>query len=184
MKRHYYISDNLTDLKNLEDELQSRGLSSAQFHVLSDKDAEVEQHDLHDVQSLMKKDVVHSTERGALIGLLGAAIVLAGAYYAGFTAVVGWVPFVFLAIIVLGFCAWEGGLFGIQVPNNNFTRFRDALRSGKHVFFVDVESSQENMLAEIVSAHPTLEVAGMGTSTPRWLISFQQKWKQFIETMP
>ncbi|RFQ09501.1 magnesium transporter, partial [Pseudomonas sp. ATCC 13867] len=36
MNRHYYISDNLDDLDEVEHELQESGISMEQMHVLSD----------------------------------------------------------------------------------------------------------------------------------------------------
>ena len=92
MQRHYYISDNLDELERVEQELEAQGISTEQIHVLSEQDAEVEQHHhLHDVPSFMKQDVVHSGEIGALVGLVLAAAVLLGAYWLGWTAsAAGW----------------------------------------------------------------------------------------------
>jgi hypothetical protein len=36
-------------------------------------------------------------------------------------------PFIFLAIIALGFSTWEGGFYGIQSPNFHFSKFEDVL---------------------------------------------------------
>ena len=51
MNRHYYISDNLDELERVEQELEAQGISTEQIHVLSERDAEVEHHQLHDVPS-------------------------------------------------------------------------------------------------------------------------------------
>ena len=51
MNRHYYISDNLNDLEKVETELEASGIDTEQIHVLSERDAEVERHHLHDVSS-------------------------------------------------------------------------------------------------------------------------------------
>ena len=184
MKRHYYISDNLDDLEVLEGELEANGISTPQIHVLSEHDADVENHHLNEVEAVLKKDVVHSMEVGSIIGLLGAASVLLVAYFTGVTAVAGWVPFIFLAIVVLGFCTWEGGLFGIQEPNEQFRRFGDVLKQGKHVFFVDTHADQEATLERIVSNHPQLEMAGMGKAAPGWFVGAQNNWRKFTDTMP
>ena len=94
MNRHYYISDNLDELETIESELQASGINTEQIHVLSDQDAEVERHQLHDVNSLMKKDLVHSGGLGGLVGLGLAAMVLAIAYLSGWAeTAVGWMPF-------------------------------------------------------------------------------------------
>lgn len=184
MKRHYYISDNLDDLEAVEHELEDNGVSTPQIHVLSENDAGVEQHHLHEVEAVLKKDVVHGTEIGAVIGVVAAALVLAVAYFSGWTETVTWVPFIFLAVVLLGFCTWEGGLFGIQVPHTDFRRFEDTLHEGKHIFFVDVEEMQEPVLERVIGAHPKLHLAGVGDSTPGWVVGVQQKWRSFIDTMP
>ena len=186
MLRHYFISDNLDDLEVFEKQLENAGVSTPQIHVLSRNDTEVAHHHLHDVNSFMKKDVVHSATCGAVVGLLAFALVLAVAHYAGWTeSAAGWVPFVFLAIIVLGFCTWEGGLFGIQTPNHHFRQFEKVLRAGKHIFFVDTEPGQEALLEKLTRSHPQVELAGTGTSTPHWFIEWQKRVPRFFkETWP
>ena len=177
MLRHYFISDSLDDLELFEEQLEAGGVSSSQIHVLSRADAEVEHHHhLHEVQSFMKNDIVHSTIRGAVVGLCAFVLVLAIAYFAGWTqSAVGWMPFIFLAVVMLGFCTWEGGLRGIQEPNHDFARFEQALRDGKHIFFMDLEPQQEPILEEVLKSHPQVELAGTGSSAPHWLIALQQK---------
>jgi hypothetical protein len=177
MLRHYFISDSLDDLEVFEEQLEAAGVSSSQIHVLSRADAEVEHHHhLHEVQSFMKNDIVHSTIRGAVVGLCAFVLVLAIAYFAGWTeSAVGWMPFIFLAVVMLGFCTWEGGLRGIQEPNHDFARFEQALRDGKHIFFMDLEPQQEPILEEVLKSHPQVELAGTGSSAPHWLIALQQK---------
>jgi hypothetical protein len=91
MNRHYYISNNLDDLEAVENELEASGINSEQIHVLSQHVADVEQHHLHEINSLMEQDVVHSGEIGAVIGVPLAALVLGGAYWLGWTeSAAGW----------------------------------------------------------------------------------------------
>ena len=177
MQRHYFISNSLDDLEVFEEQLEAAGVSTPQIHVLSRNDAEVEHHHhLHEVQSFMKNDIIHLTMRGAFVGICAFVLILLFAYFAGWTtSAAGWMPVIFLAVIVLGFCTWEGGLLGIQKPNHNFARFEKALSEGKHIFFVDLEPKQEAILERIVKSHPTAEMAGTGLSTRHWLITLQQK---------
>ena len=136
MLRHYYISDDLNDLQAVETELKAKGVSTPQIHVLSENDAEVEKHHLHAIEAVLKQDVVHSTTVGAVIGLVAAISLLVVTYLVDWhTTAAGWLPFGFLAVIVLGFCTWEGGLIGIQIPNHQFKRFQKLLKQGKHIFF-------------------------------------------------
>ena len=185
MKRHYYISDDLDDLDHIEEELEREGVATPQMHVLSRDDAGVAMHEhLHPVEAVLKKNVVKGTEVGAVIGVIGACIVLTVSYYSGVTETVGWVPFGFLAVVVLGFCTWEGGLFGIQEPHADFKRFEADLDAGRHVFFVDVDDTQEAALARIVTAHPRLKNAGEGAATPKVVVEAQKKFHDTMQTLP
>ena len=185
MKRHYYISDDLDELERVEMELEAQGISTPQIHVLSLADAEVARHkNLHPVESVLKKDVVHGTNLGALVGVVAAIVVLAAAYIAGWPETVTWVPFVFLSIVVLGFCTWEGGLIGIQEPHHDFKRFNNALKRGKHVFFVDIAPEQENILNKVMPAHSSVRPAGEGSATPGFVVRGREKWDEFVEVMP
>ena len=184
MKRHFYISEDLDDLEIIEQQLQDAGITTPQFHILSENDTEVESHRLHEVEAVLKKDVVHGTEWGAVVGVIGAALILGLAWLSGLTETVTWVPAIFLAIVVLGFCTWEGGLIGIQEPHVDFRRFQQDLQDGKHILFVDVDKGQEGKLRQVVQTHPKLQPAGEGKSTPRWVISAQNLFSRFMQTAP
>jgi hypothetical protein len=185
MQRHYYVSKDLNDLEAVERELEQSGLSTPQIHVLSENDAEVEKHHLHAIESVLKKDVVHSTQLGAAVGIVAAALVLAVAYIMQWhTTAAGWLPFGFLAVIILGFCTWEGGLVGIQIPNYQFKRFQALLNEGNHVFFVDVEDSQFITLGEVVIRHESLTYAGTGEATPAWVVKGQDTFNRAMKALP
>ena len=184
MKRHYYISDDLDDLEVVESDLESAGVTTPQIHVLSEDDAGLDEHHLHKVEAVLKKDVVHGTELGALVGVVAAAAVLAIAYFSGLTETYTWVPAIFLAVILLGFCTWEGGLIGIQEPHVDFKRFQDDLKAGRHVLFVDVDAEQEETLRSIVDQHPRLTPAGEGAATPKVVVKAQEKFSDFMKVAP
>ncbi len=185
MKRHFYLSSDLDDLDHVEEELERAGVGTPQIHVLSFDDAGVAMRPhLHPVEAVLKQDVVRGTEIGAVVGVIGAALVLAVSYYSGVTQTVGWVPFLFLAVVVLGFCTWEGGLFGIQEPHHDFVRFQEDLTAGKHVFFVDIDDEQEAALAKIVNDHPGLHPAGEGEATPKVVVEAQKKFQSAMQTLP
>ena len=184
MKRHYYISNDLDDLEIVERDLEAAGVSTPQIHVLSEDDAGLDEHHLHKVEAVLKKDVVHGTELGAVVGVVAAAAVLAIAYYSGLTETYTWVPAIFLSVILLGFCTWEGGLIGIQEPHVDFKRFEDDLKAGRHVLFVDVDPDQEEILQRIVGQHPKLTLAGEGSATPKVVVMAQEKFSDFMKVAP
>lgn len=185
MLRHYYIVDNLDELEEVEHELESEGITEPQIHILSQNDSEVEKHHLHEVESVLKQDVVHSTEIGAIIGVICATITLIVPYLMGWTnSAAGWIPFILLSVVILGFCTWEGGLIGIQTPNVNFVRFHELLNKGKHILFVDVAPDQELAIAMVMKKHGDIEAAGYGSATPEWVVRSQDNFKRFMKWMP
>ena len=185
MLRHYYVSDDLDDLELVEVELEASGVTTPHIHILSDDEAGLQQHNLHSVESVLKKDVVHSTEIGAIIGIMGFVAVLGIAYIMKWHETgAGWMPFVFLSVVVLGFCTWVGGFIGIQEPNYQFKRFQHVIDEGKHVLFVDVEPDQESVLQGVIGHHPKLRLAGTGESTPSFVVAAQDKFHTFMKVMP
>lgn len=184
MKRKYFISDDLADLELVERDLENAGLSTPQIHVLSEDDAGLQNHHLHEVEAVLKKDVVHGTELGAIVGVIAAFLIIGSAWITGFSETYTWVPAIFLAVIALGFCTWEGGFIGIHKPHADFERFQGALHAGKHVLFVDITPEQDAILQRVSQAHPKLEAVGEGSATPGWVVGAQKQWDKFIETAP
>ncbi|NOQ87839.1 MAG: NAD/FAD-utilizing enzyme [Gammaproteobacteria bacterium] len=183
MKRHYFISDDLDDLDRIEDELERRGIHKPQIHVLSKDDTAVENHShLHNIEAVFKQDVVHGTLTGALFGLLAASSVIIVAYLARLPEIYSWMPFYFLAVVLFGFITWSGGFYGIQTPHKDFRRFQNDLNNGKHVFIVDAEPSQEDILKQMTNEHPHLRDAGTGKATPRWIIMGQKNFRDITST--
>ncbi len=165
MVKHYYISNNLDELERVEKELESVGIKESQIHVLSDSAADVENHHLHLVNSVFQRDLIHSGEIGAIVGAFGALFVLSLAYFMGWTTgPIGWIPFVFFALIIFGFCTWEGGLIGIQKTNINYAPFQKALQEGKHVLLIDSNKQQHSAVKEVIDAHPHIHAVGVSNS--------------------
>lgn len=187
MRRHYFMSRDLDDLERFEVELERQGISTEQIHCLTIDDTSAgNRRNLNDVAALMKKDWVRAGTYGLVLGLVVAFVVLMVAYLGGWTKTpAGWVPFIFLAIIALGFFTWEGGLWGIQTPNVRFKQFEEELRAGRHVFFVDVSADEDSIVADTAKSYPKVQAAGMGTANPRWFVIGNLRLKRFFgETMP
>jgi|SRR6056297_3615117 len=184
MKRHYFIGENLEDLETVQHELQEQGITLPQIHVLTNSDAELEKHHLHPVAEVMKSDVVNSGLWGLAIGVGGALLVIAVTFAMGWAETVGWTPFIFLAIVIFGFCAWEGGFLGFQEKNRRFKRFEDTIRNNRHVLLVDIEDDQEHALDDVVGRHPHLAPAGEGEPAPGWVIVGENQLRELIRRGP
>jgi len=187
LKRHFYVSDDLDALERLEEELERMDIVTPQIHWLTLDDASAAEHvHLHQVSSLMKTNVVHSTLVGAGVGIALAVAVLVAANLFGWTdTMAGQIPFIFLAIILLGFFTWQGGLWGIENPNTRFRDFEEALREGKHVFFVDLEPGRGKIVRRLARKHPEIQPAGNGAGAPHWIVLWQHRLKRFLtESFP
>jgi hypothetical protein len=177
LNRSYFIGPSLDDLELFEEQLEDAGISTPQIHVLSLDDKSLSDHPhLHEVQSLMKQDIVHKSILGALVGIgLASSMLMMAFSFELVSASAGWMPFVFLSVVILGFSTWLGGFIGIQTPNYKLARFEKILTEGKHVFFVDLELGQSKILERILKLHPNLERAGTEDGPPYWLVSLQCK---------
>jgi len=187
LTRYFFISDRLDALENFEQDLENAGIVVPQMHLLTlDDSGAAAHHDLHEITSFMKRDIVRSTLIGAVMGVCAALLVLVVSYLAGWTASeAGWIPFIFLAIAMLGFFTWQGGLWGIQAPNARFEAFDQALKDGRHVFFVDLEPGYGKRLKTIAAKHNAVETAGVDRGAPTWIVFSQYHLKRFFtETFP
>ncbi len=185
MKRYYYICDDLDEFQAMEEELEAKGISRAQIHVISNDDEELERRNLNQVYSWFKTDVMHSTYVGVVVGAIFAAIVIAIAWFFGLREHIGWAPFIFAALVILGFSTWEAGFIGTQIPNTHFRRFQEALDNGEHVLQVDCTPADEVIMQEVVARHrQKIKAAGSENSFDQWAIVSAKKFRQFIKWAP
>ena len=184
MKRHFYISDDLDDLEDVEVELEQRGISKPHIYILSFDDCAVAVHGrLQEVEVVLRMNVVSGTKMDSMIGVCSAFSVLFIGYFLGWAQGIIWLPFVFLSIITLGFCTQEGGFIGIQ-KNKRFAHFDETLKNGQHVFLVDIEPEREQLLTQIMSVHPALKFAEDGPSVLHWYICLQEILQRFFRLNP
>ncbi|WP_075187590.1 hypothetical protein [Teredinibacter haidensis] len=184
MRRYYFLSNDLADIQRAEHDLYSAGYSFHQVHVLSGQDAELEKRHVHEVNPFAKLDILHSSLLGASIGVFLAAAVLLVGFVVRTETVVGWLPFVFLSIVVFIFSAWEGGFYGIQTGSAEFQRFKTLLAKGYHVLMVDCRKEDKVAMDSILAYHESLTDTGSGVARPSWLIASQKGFDAFVKSMP
>lgn len=184
MNRYYYINDDLDILEKLHNDLQARGVDSERIHLLSDQDAQVSTRHMNEVEPLAKKDMVRAGLVGALVGVVLAFIILVVALVAGLMDTVWAVPILFLAVVILGFCVWEGGLIGAHHPHPEVKRFQEHLANGQHVLFVDVEEREMASMSEAVAAYPQVKPAGTGKSEPGIFVRLRRSYHDLIHSLP
>ena len=179
MKRFYYTGESLDELEHIGRDLELCGIPRSQIYLLSDDDVGLDNHDVNRVASFLKTDVIHSGEIGALLGLAIAAAILLVTHLSGIAAQVGWVPFVFLAIVSFGFTTWEAGFIGIQRPNIHFIRFQEALAQGRHVLFVETRVQDKKKLKIVLNGYPNVKRAGSERTHTGLLMLILRNYEKF-----
>lgn len=182
MKRYYYVSDDLNDLAAVEHDLEQSGVNPLQMHLVSDAEAEAERLGLHQVASVFKRDILYSMFTGFVIGFAISMMLLVIAYILGMNSEQNWLLMVAICFMLTGFCTWEGGLFGIQVPNRHYRKFAQALGQGRHLFFVDIVQPQKRILDETVVKHQHLKPIGRGAGEWAWWLSLRSAAYQFVRS--
>lgn len=184
MRRYFYLSESLDELEDIESKLESEGIATPQIHVISHDDSGLDNHKLHQVHQWFQTDVIPYTVRGLLIGLVFAVLVISACYAFGLHGAIGRIPFLFLSIVLLGFCTWEAGFIGTQLPNRYLKRFNAALDGGSHLLMVDVDDKSEPTLKEVVGQFPSLKSAGIGGGQSKWALFTKKKARDYLEWAP
>ena len=184
MKRYFYVSNELDDLQNVENALEESGISRAQIHVLSNDDAGVKERNLNQVYSWFKTDVISTTYKGLIVGLILAVVVIFFSNSLGAVDSIGWAPFIMLAIVCVGFCTWEGGLIGSHLPSSRFKNFQRSLEEGKHILMVDAEAKDIDFIDSVVAKNPGMKAAGADVTKDQWTVVTERRLRQFASWGP
>lgn len=184
MKRYYFVTDDLDDLAAVEDDLKAYGISPLQMHLLSDADAELQRRGMENTESLWRNNIFRSMRNGFLTGMVLAAILMAGGWLAGLESSVSWAILSVVSAIIWGFCTWEAGFKGFQQPHDQYGRFLQYVKSGKHLFFVDVNEPQREAVNAVLKTHRHLEPMGTEEGESRWAFEMRSGWNRFIKSAP
>lgn len=160
MKRLYFVAKSLDNVETMENSLVDEGVGSSDLHLLSNDHDGAERRHLHEVPSIIQSNLVNSSVNGFLIGLALSSVVMLLTYFYGWHTDATWVPFIFLAILILGFSCWEGGLWGIQHRKPEFSTFDDVLDSGSHVLLIDAEDADSDKIRSICLNNDGVVYAG------------------------
>ena len=178
VKRYYFISDDMDALGRIEAVLRNHGIIKSQIHVLSKELTSARSRDqFHNIAPVLKQEIAHDMLINTLFGALAAVLILAVGYITRLPDSYSWTPFYLLAITIFGLVSWSVGLYGFQVPDKAFLRLQKDLDDGKHIFIVDVESSQEQIIRQMEYENPYLIDAGIGSVIHRWISMGQKNFK-------
>lgn len=158
MRRIYYLLDDINEAHLISDTLHNNGIEDWQFHVLAKDDAELHRHHLHEANIFQKSDLIHSGERGALIGLA------AGFYLAMFVSPWSAVSILFLLYGLLALTAVGlvfGTVWGNFHENYRILRFHNDIESGRLLVMLDAKNDQHALVKHLLKHEfPQLKSSG------------------------
>lgn len=164
MKQLYCIADDLQTTKQIAKDLQAVGIGPSHFHVWSHNDAGLVKHNIHSINPVQQRDIIHSGEQGAILGFLGGLILLVGLLlFNPFETRIG-LGIAFAAmVLVTMFGAWVGGFVGINHDNYKIAQFREKIDSGKYLLIVTVQVNRIREVMDILEAYrESADIEGMG----------------------
>ncbi|MBU2712638.1 hypothetical protein [Zooshikella harenae] len=163
MKRLYYLADEIDEVERISEDLHEEGITDWRFHVLSQDDAGLYNHQLHAATPLQRCDLIHRGEQGALIGFLLGSIAGYATLQLNPTGTdVHWMTFLIVIVLFTMFGTWVGGLAGLSHENYKISQFHDALDNGKYLIMVDARRHEEpKVRATMNRYHPEANYVGM-----------------------
>jgi hypothetical protein len=139
-----YLMDKLETAEAVVSSLKEMNIGYDGYRLVS-KDADgIRRHHLHSATPLDQTDILHSGERGALIGGgLGMVFALGLVLSQPFGVPVGWAGFLFATAIIGSFGAWTGGLVGLSHENYKLKPFHRAIEQGKYLMMIGLRDREK-----------------------------------------
>lgn len=139
MRTLYYLINTLDAAAAMAETLKSLNIDADGYYIVSrDRDG-LRRHNLHDASVMDETDLVHSGERGALVGgLCGLLFALWMAVMKPLGLAMTFWTFLFVAALVACFGAWVGGMAGISRESYKLMPFHDAIAQGKYLMVITV----------------------------------------------
>jgi hypothetical protein len=156
MTNAYFLSSDLDELEQTQIELCKHGLSDADIKVWSEESADVEHHHLHNLDDISKTNVVSAMSKGAVVGFVASSLIIVCSLLLGLDQSVYFVPMVFLAVMVFGFCIWEAGLIGAHNINQKFPHLKSKLKAKQHILILSFSPSQKVAIETVLRNHPRI----------------------------
>lgn len=152
-----YLMRRLDTAEAMVATLQEMNIGHEAYRVISKDEDGIRRHHLHDGTLVDRTDVVHSGERGALMGGgigLVFAVLLVLSQPLGMP--VGWTGFMVATLIVGFFGAWVGGMVGLSHENYKLKPFHDALEQGQYLMTIGVRDiiKAEAVRQAMMMRHP------------------------------
>ncbi len=152
-----YLMRKLDTVEAMVASLQEMNIGHDAYRVISKDEDGIRRHHLHDGTLVDRTDVVHSGERGALMGgLVGLAFALLLALTDPLGVPLGWTGFLVVIALIGFFGAWVGGMVGLSHENYKLAPFHKALQQGQYLMTIGVRDiiKAESVRQTMMLRHP------------------------------
>jgi hypothetical protein len=154
MQHHYLVSNDISELEKIHDELVQKGIDHHHMHLWSNTvDANKEHTKIIPLNDFLKTDIIHSTLIGAAFGFVVSGLLVASSYYIGHHDVLGLFPYICAALVCLGLFTWEGGLWGIQETNHRVKKYKSIIKKAKYMLILDYKEQEYSILKKTEEEH-------------------------------
>jgi hypothetical protein len=134
-----YLTDRLETAEAMVGGLKDLNIGDEAYRIVSKDTDGVRRHHLHDAGVLEQTDLLHSGERGALIGgALGLAFALSMVFVQPFGVPLSFGAFLATLALFGFFGAWTGGMVGVSHDNYKLAPFHAAIEEGKYLMTIGV----------------------------------------------
>ncbi|MEM5338206.1 hypothetical protein [Paraburkholderia azotifigens] len=166
MRRLYFLAPDTPTAKAIVDDLLRARITWRHIHVLANHSVTLEA--LPQASLLQSSDVVHALERGvALGGVTGALLGLVALAFPPAELAIAGGAVVMMTLAGAGFGAWTASMIGVNEPNAQLERFREAIRAGQLLIMADVPGSREHEIEQLIVQHvPRADLEGAEPTTP------------------
>lgn len=163
MKRLYYLTDKPECVSSIAEEISHWDVGDWCFHVLNKDSDGLRKHQMFAAGPLHQRDMVHASERGALIGLAaGIGSVVASLLFLPILESSGQLAYAATVFLCAMFGAWSGGMLGLHEENHKIRRFHQEIEAGKYLLMIDVGRKEVPLVKSNMQRHAEALAAGEG----------------------
>lgn len=160
MQRHFYLCDDIGDLKLISTELESNGFSKPQIHLISKTQGTQHLDTFMPITDEIFKSLLLGNYNLYFSAFIAVLITIVSYFYGFILFSLVWFS---LAVVVLFFTFFTNQSHNLFVNTNNTVdpdMIKSEIASGRYVLLVELSSRQEPQLKRVVTQHPELKMAG------------------------
>jgi hypothetical protein len=163
MKRHYYITNDIENIEVLFKDLSHKQIKEKGIHIYSKKEREIENHTLPKIFDFFKTDIIHSGEKGLILGIFLSLIFFIIINLLNLTQKIGTFNVYFISFFIILLSSWEGGLIGISKKNYKISQFNKKLNDTDYLIMIDRDNIAEEIF-KIINEHQNIQKVGIGSN--------------------